>query len=78
MEQVGSYEAKAHLAELLDKVERGESILITRNGRPAALLSPPPRSRSSTVEQTIADLREFGKRYTLRMDLRTAIEAGRR
>lgn len=78
MEQVGSYEAKAHLAELLDKVEQGESILITRNGRAAALLSPPPRTRSSTVEQTIADLREFGKRYTLGMDLRAAIEEGRR
>ena len=78
MEQIGSYEAKAHLAELLDKVERGESILITRNGRAAALLTPPPGGRSSTIEQAIVEIRAFAKRHTLGMDLRTAIEEGRR
>ncbi len=78
MERIGSYEAKAHLAELLDKVERGESILITRNGRVAALLSPPPGGRSGTIDQTIAELRAFAKGRTLGMDLRTAIEEGRR
>jgi prevent-host-death family protein len=33
-------EAKAHLSELLDKVEAGERITITRHGRPVASLSP--------------------------------------
>jgi len=32
-------EAKAHLSELLDKVETGENVLITRHGRPVAHLS---------------------------------------
>ena len=31
--------AKAHLSELLDKVEAGETVLITRHGRPVAHLS---------------------------------------
>ena len=30
--------AKAHLSELLDKVEAGEAVVITRHGRPAAQL----------------------------------------
>ncbi|MGC9958827.1 type II toxin-antitoxin system Phd/YefM family antitoxin, partial [Roseiarcus sp.] len=30
--------AKAHLSELLDKVEAGEAVIITRHGRPAAQL----------------------------------------
>jgi len=33
---VGSFEAKTKLAELLDKVEAGESVTITRRGRAVA------------------------------------------
>jgi len=32
-------EAKAHLSELLDKVETGENVVITRHGKPVAHLS---------------------------------------
>ena len=38
--QVSAAEAKAHLSELLDRVERGEEIVITRRGRPVAVLRP--------------------------------------
>ena len=31
-------QAKAHLSELLDKVEAGEEVVITRHGRPSARL----------------------------------------
>ena len=37
---VGSFEAKTKLAELLDKVEAGETVTITRHGSPVALLVP--------------------------------------
>ena len=37
---VGAYEAKTHLAELLDRVQRGEQIVITRHGKPIARLVP--------------------------------------
>lgn len=33
-------EAKTRLSELLDKVEAGEEIVITRHGRPAARIAP--------------------------------------
>jgi antitoxin (DNA-binding transcriptional repressor) of toxin-antitoxin stability system len=36
---VGAHDAKTRLAELLDRVERGEEIVITRHGRPVARLS---------------------------------------
>jgi antitoxin (DNA-binding transcriptional repressor) of toxin-antitoxin stability system len=36
---VGAHDAKTRLAELLDRVERGEEIVITRHGRPIARLS---------------------------------------
>ena len=35
-------DAKNHLSELLRSVEEGESVLITRNGKPVAQLVPPP------------------------------------
>ena len=40
MTTVGSFEAKTKLAELLDRVEAGESITITRRGKPVAMLVP--------------------------------------
>ncbi len=40
MREVQATEAKARLAELLRTVERGESIVITRHGRPVAHLVP--------------------------------------
>jgi prevent-host-death family protein len=39
MVTVNLAEAKAHLSELLDKVEGGEEVVITRHGRPVAHLS---------------------------------------
>jgi prevent-host-death family protein len=40
MQQVGAFEAKNTLGSLLDRVEAGEEILITRHGKPAARLAP--------------------------------------
>ena len=40
MREVGITEAKARFSELLHMVERGESISITRHGRPVAQLVP--------------------------------------
>lgn len=37
---VGAFEAKTKLAELLDKVEAGETVVITRRGKAVARLVP--------------------------------------
>ena len=58
MKQVGVYEAKTRLPQLLDEVERGESITITRNGRPVARLVP-LAGRGLSVEQAIEALEEL-------------------
>ena len=49
---VGLFDAKTHLSELIARVEAGETITITRHGRPVARLVPPGRRASSD------DLRE--------------------
>jgi prevent-host-death family protein len=40
METVNVHEAKTHLSRLLERVERGEEIVIARAGKPIAVLSP--------------------------------------
>lgn len=40
MSAISLAEAKAHLSELIDRVEAGESIEITRRGKPVARLGP--------------------------------------
>ncbi len=41
--EVGAFEAKNKLGSLLDRVERGEEIVITRHGKPVARLVPDTR-----------------------------------
>ena len=40
MTEFGSFEAKTHLPQLLDRVAKGEKIVITRCGKPVAMLVP--------------------------------------
>jgi prevent-host-death family protein len=42
--QIGAFEAKTRLSELLRKVERGERFTITLRGRPIAELAPLPQA----------------------------------
>jgi prevent-host-death family protein len=40
MREIGAFEAKNTLGSLLDRVQRGEEIIITRHGKPVARLVP--------------------------------------
>ena len=42
MATIGVHKAKAHLSDLLRRVERGETVVITRRGKPVAELRPSP------------------------------------
>lgn len=79
MNTVGAFEAKTHLGELLDKVERGESVTITRHGKPVAQLVPPPRAQTRKRADVIRDLLEFGRGRKLDgTSIRQMIDEGRR
>ena len=45
MEAINLADAKAHLSELVDRVEAGDSINITRRGKPVARLTAVTRPR---------------------------------
>ena len=38
---VGAYEAKTKFSELIARAEKGESFVVTKNGRPVARIAPP-------------------------------------
>lgn len=79
METVGAYEAKTHLAALLDRVARGERIAIARHGVPVAVLHPVQAPKRMAVREAIAELRRFRDRHSLGGDtIRSLIEEGRR
>ncbi len=42
LEKVNMHEAKTHLSKLVERVEGGEEIVISRAGKPAAKLVPVP------------------------------------
>jgi len=79
MKTVGAYEAKTRLAQLLDRVAKGERITITRHGVPVAVLSPAQTANSLTVAESIRELQRFRRKRRLgEIPLRRLIEEGRR
>ena len=61
MKQVQASVAKAQFAELLDAVERGETVVITRHGKPVARLVPDEEARQERVRQAIEGIKELRK-----------------
>lgn len=59
MSEIGAYEAKTHLPKLLERVEKGESFVITRHGRAVAELTPVGKRDERSIRRAIADLRSF-------------------
>jgi prevent-host-death family protein len=80
MAEVGAFEAKNTFGGLLDRVERGEEIIITRRGKPVARLAPLAENfdREAALE-AVARLRESRKGVTLGgISVRELIDEGRR
>ena len=78
MDRVGAYEAKTHLPKLLEKVSKGEEIIITRHGVPVAVLSPYDNRNRYASSEIIDRLKQFRKDKKLRgLDLKAMIESGR-
>jgi prevent-host-death family protein len=83
IKEVPVYEAKTRLSELLDAVEHGEQVTITRRGVAVARLVPPVASRRAAASQrqqvaeTFAQLRVQRAGVVLDAPLRDVIAEGR-
>lgn len=80
METIGAFEAKTHLASLLDRVAKGEKITITRHGVPAALLVPVGSTQQKLSHKEIVQgMRDLRKRVKPdKMSVRDMVNEGRR
>ena len=61
MKHIQASEAKAKFAELLDQVERGETLVITRHGKPIAHIRPAPKDNEARGRQAMLELMELRK-----------------
>ncbi len=78
LEEIGSYDAKTKLPEILRKVSKGQSFTITNHGKPVADIIP---SRSINHERTLEAIKGILKieGKTVSDDvLKRSIEAGRK
>ena len=79
MKTVGSYEAKTHLSRLLQEVENGEEVVITRHGKAVARLVPAAQRFDETrLKSVVAKLKKFRKGHSLKgISIKDLIEEGR-
>jgi prevent-host-death family protein len=79
MRSVGTFEAKTHLSALLEQVERGEEITITRHGRAVARLVPVGAISHDRLARTVARLKSFRRGRRLGdLAVKDLIREGRR
>ena len=57
--------AKAHLSELIDKIEQGVEVLITRRGRPAARLGPVEKAKKPIDLKALEEFRKTMPKSTV-------------
>ncbi len=79
MSRIGASKARRHLPRLLDRVARGESLTITRHGKPVARLVPvaADRERAQQAAARIVARRRHLERVPL-ADLMATIHEGHR
>lgn len=87
MATVTALQAKARFGELLDRVVRGEEVIITEYEKPVARLVPEVPRNLESVRAAVADLRRLRRRIATRNsgkpkltlhELKSAIAEGRR
>lgn len=80
METVGSFEAKTHLPQLLERVAQGEEFTITKHGKPVARLVPAAATKPKPdVRAAVEAMKQLRKGQTLGgLSVRAMIEEGRR
>ncbi len=83
---VTALEAKTRFGKLLDRVARGEEIVVTRHDKPVARMVPEGKRKLGIVRRGVAELRSLQARIRTRTkgrgglsdaEVRSAIEEGR-
>ena len=87
MPKMSAFEAKTRFGELLQRVERGEEVVITRHDRPVARVVREGAPNLDSVKRSVEGLRQLQQRIRKRSrgrsalspaEVRAAIEYGRK
>lgn len=77
--RVSAFDAKTHLSRLLQEVEQGNVITITRRGKPVARLVPIETEQEPLrAEDVLKGFKEIRSRVKDKVDIRKYIEEGRK
>jgi prevent-host-death family protein len=63
MRQIQASEAKTKFLQLLDDVERGDTLIITRHGKPIARIVPETKLRQAEIREAIEGIRALRPRF---------------
>ena len=76
---IGTFDAKTHLSELLERVAEGESFVNTRRGLPIARLVPAtPMATQRSIDEIAAGARALRQKVRAsQTEIRSWIEEGR-
>ena len=77
MKTVGAFQAKTHFSALLTEVQRGETVVVTRNGKPVARIVPADERRSPQSLIDRVRLRASRARFSAD-EIRDLIDEGRK
>jgi prevent-host-death family protein len=68
MHSVGAFEAKTHFSAILDNVEKGQEMFITKHGRVVAKLSPVGFNKAH-LKAAVENIQTFQNTHKLTLDL---------
>ena len=80
-QQIGSFEAKTHFSQVIEKVENGDDFIVTKRGKPVAMIIPFEQEKKMTYREAVEALIGMRKFYHGKpgdFNIREAIEEGRR
>ena len=78
---IGAFEAKTHFSQIIEKAERGADFIITRRGKPVAMIVPHKQEPEMTFKEAVEQLQEMRKLFRGKpgsFNIREAIEEGRK
>ena len=79
MPEIGVYEARTHLSEILDRVRKGERFIITKHGQAVAELRSVATQGRDERRVVVARMKAFQATHDLGgISLRELIDAGRK
>lgn len=85
--RITALEAKTRFGQLLERVSRGEEVIVTRHDKPVARILPADKPPRDEVRAAAEDLRELRRAIAMRRgdqpaltgdDIKSLIEEGRR